>query len=330
MNKVRWGIISSAAIGLNKVIPALQKGRYCDVTALASRDLEQARKATAKLGIATAYGHYEDLLSDPNIDAVYNPLPNHMHVPWSIKALQAGKHVLCEKPIALDAKEAQTLLDEAAKHPHLKVMEAFMYRFHPQWLRAKALVDEGAIGTLKTVQTFFSYFNDNPHNIRNMVNIGGGGLMDIGCYPISQARFLFGAEPLRVCGLFDIDPTFRTDRSATAILEFAGGTATFTCSTQLSPFQRVQIGGTKGRIEIEIPVNAPPDQRCRIWLRQGDEMKEESFDICDQYTLQGDAFARAILDDQPVPTPLTDALANMQVIDALVASNTQRSWVAIP
>jgi predicted dehydrogenase len=202
-----------------------------------------------------------------------------------------------------------------------------MYRFHPQWQRARALIDEGAIGTLKTVQTFFSYFNDNPDNIRNMADIGGGGLMDIGCYPISQARFLFGAEPLRVCGLFEIDPNFRTDRIASAMLDFGHGTATFTCSTQLSPFQRVQIVGTKGRIEVGIPVNAPPAEACRIWIRRGDDIEEESFDICDQYTLQGDAFARAILDDQPVPVPLTDALANMKVIDALVASNDQGGWV---
>jgi predicted dehydrogenase len=329
MSKVRWGILSTAAIGLKKVIPAMQQGQYCEVTALASRDEARAKTAAEPLDIAKTYAGYEALLADPDVDAIYNPLPNHLHVPWTIRALEAGKHVLCEKPIGLDAAEARTLIDAAARYPKLKVMEAFMYRFHPQWQRARALVDEGAIGTLKTVQTFFSYFNDDPDNIRNQADIGGGGLMDIGCYPISQARFLYGAEPKRVCGMLEIDPDFATDRVASAMLDFGDATATFTCSTQLSPFQKTQIVGTHGRIEIEIPVNAPPDHPCRIWIRHGDEIRQESFAVCDQYTLQGDAFARAVLDDKPVPTPLSDALANMRVIDAIVASHQQGGWVAL-
>ena len=329
MQKLRWGVLSTAKIGLEKVIPALQKGQYCEVLGIASRNLERAQQAAAKLDIAKTYGSYEALLADPDIDAVYNPLPNHLHVPWTIKALQTGKHVLCEKPIALDAFEAQTLLSAAAAHSQLKVMEAFMYRFHPQWQKTKALVKEGAIGELKTIQTFFSYFNDDPANIRNQAAIGGGGLMDIGCYPISQARFLYESEPQRVFGLLDIDPSFQIDHITSAILDFGQSTATFTCSTQLNPFQRTQIVGTRGRIEIEIPVNAPPDKSCRIWLYNGAERREESFEICDQYTLQGDAFARAVLDNTAVPTPLDDALANMRVIDAIIASHRQGAWTKL-
>ena len=327
MAKLRWGILSSAKIGVEKVIPALQRAELCEVTALASRDPARAEAAAGPLGIGKTYASYEALLADPDIDAVYNPLPNHLHVPWSVKALEAGKHVLCEKPIGLDAAEAQTLLDAAAAHPQLKIMEAFMYRFHPQWQRAKALVDDGALGQLRAVQTFFSYFNADPDNVRNQADIGGGGLMDIGCYPISQARYLFAAEPQRVCGLLDIDPQFGTDRIASALLDFGDASAVFTCATQLNPFQRAHIVGTEGMIEVEIPVNAPPDRPARLWLRRGAELSEESFAACDQYTLQGDAFARAVLDDKPVPTPLGDALANMRVIDAIKASHRDGGWV---
>lgn len=329
MSQLRWGILSTAKIGLEKVIPALQRSQHGKVIALASRDPNRATAAAKELGIANAHGSYEALLADPNVDAIYNPLPNHLHVPWTIKALEAGKHVLCEKPIALDAAEAQTLIDACANYPECLVMEAFMYRFHPQWQRAKALVDGGEIGTLKTVQTFFSYFNDDPDNIRNQANIGGGGLMDIGCYPISQARFLFDREPQRVCGLLENDPKFGTDRIASALLDFGATSATFTCSTQLSPYQRALIMGTNGHIEIEIPVNAPPDKSARLWLRRGDERTEEQFDMCDQYSLQGDAFAAAVLQKSPAPTSLTDALANMRVIDALNASAASGGWIRL-
>lgn len=329
MQKLRWGVLSTAKIGLEKVIPAMQKSHYCDIAGLASRSLEHAQQAADKLGIAKAYGSYQALLADPAIDAVYNPLPNHLHVPLTVQALQAGKHVLCEKPIALSSEEAQTLLKIAAEYPQLKVMEAFMYRFHPQWQAAKKLVQDGEVGELKTLQTFFSYFNADPANIRNQADIGGGGLMDIGCYPISQARFMIDAEPQRVFGLIEHDPQFQTDRIASAILDFGSTTATFTCSTQLNPFQRAQIVGTEGRIEIEIPVNAPADKPCRLWHQRGVELREISFDSCDQYALQGDAFSRAVLDNTAVPTPLQDAVANMHVIDAIISSHQQGRWVKL-
>ena len=329
MRKVRWGIMSTAKIGLQKVIPAMQKGAYCDIRAIASRDPDRARDAAQRLGIPRSFDSYEELLGDPDIEAVYIPLPNHLHVPWSIKALEAGKHVLCEKPLGLNAANARELLVAAEEHSHLKVMEGFMYRHHPQWQRTKLLVDRGKIGELRAIQSFFAYYNVAPDNIRNRADVGGGGLMDIGCYPISLARFLFEAEPLRVCGVMELDPVFETDRQVSGIMVFGAGTATFTCGTQLAPYQRVNILGTDGRIEIEIPFNAPPDQACRMWYQSGTQVEEIRMEVSNQYTIQGDLFAKAILDDTPVPTSLADGVANMQVIDALILSARSGRWVTI-
>ena len=329
MSKLRWGILSTAKIGTVKVIPAMQAGSRCEVVAIASRDLERAQQAAQQLAIPKAYGSYEELLADPDVDAVYNPLPNHLHVPWSLQALEAGKHVLCEKPIGLSAAEGQELVDAARRFPQQKVMEAFMYRHHPQWQRARDLVRQEAIGSLRTIQSFFSYFNDNPQDIRNQPAAGGGGLMDIGCYPISLSRFIFAEEPQRVSGWVEYDELFQTDRIASAILEFPRGTSTFTCSTQLAPYQRVHIFGDRGRIEIEIPFNAPPDRPCRIWHQQADAtIREIELPTCNQYTIQGDLFAEAVLDDKPVPTPIEDAVANMHVIEAIVASGKSGNWVS--
>ncbi|MEQ8633971.1 Gfo/Idh/MocA family protein [Gimesia maris] len=327
--RVRWGILSTAKIGTVQVIPAMQKGSFCEIVALASRNREQAETIASELGIPRAYGSYEELLADPDIDAIYNPLPNHLHVPWSIKAIEAGKHVLCEKPIGLSSAEGQQLLDCATAHPEIKVMEAFMYRHHPQWQLTKKLVQEGAIGDLRTIQSFFSYFNDDPGNIRNQRDIGGGGLMDIGCYPISLSRFIFAAEPQRVSGIVEFDEQLGTDRLASATLDFGRGTATFTCSTQLNPYQRVHIHGTTGRIEIEIPFNAPIDRPCKIWHQTGTDIKEIELEICSQYTIQGDLFSQAILNSSPVPTLLPDAIANMKVIEAVLESNRSGSWTSI-
>jgi len=326
MKKIRWGVLSTAKIGTKKVIPAMQLGEYCKFTAIASRQLEKAQAAARRLGIEKAYGSYEELLADCDVDAIYLPLPNHLHVPWAIKALKAGKHVLCEKPIGLNAAEAQELLEASRKFPRLKVMEAFMYRHHPQWQWAKKRVSEGKIGELRTIQSFFSYYNSDPNNIRNKADIGGGGLMDIGCYCISLSRFIFGAEPRRVCGIMEKDPNMKVDRLTSGILEFASGTSTFTCATQLVRYQRVNIFGTKGRIEIEIPFNAPPDRQCKVWYRDGNRIEEVVLDVCNQYTIQGDLFSRAVLEDREVPVPLEDAMANMQVIDALVRSARSGSW----
>ena len=329
MSKVRWGVLSTAKIGLEKVIPAMQRGRFCEVAAIASRDQSRARAAAEKLGIPRAHGSYEELLADPEVDAIYNPLPNHLHVSWSIRALEAGKHVLCEKPIGLTSAEGEQLVAAGRQYPGLKLMEAFMYRHHPQWRRAIDLLRSGEIGELRTVQSFLSYYNVDPGNIRNQLDIGGGALMDIGCYPVSLSRWVFDGEPTQVIASVDRHPQFGTDRLTTALLQFAGGTASFSCSTELVPFQRVNLFGTTGRIEIEIPFNAPPDKPCRLWIQRDRAIEALECEPCDQYTVQGDLFAQAVLDDTPVPTPIEDAVANMRVIEALFVSAERGSWVEV-
>jgi predicted dehydrogenase len=326
MTKVRWGVLSTAKIAREKVIPGMQAGKFCDIVAIASRNKEQAQAAAEKLHIPVVYGSYEELLGDPAVDAVYIPLPNHLHVEWAIKALQAGKHVLCEKPVALSAAEAEQLLQAAQQKPQLKIMEAFMYRFHPQWQQAKQWVKAGKVGELKTIHSFFSYYNADPGNIRNKKEMGGGGMMDIGCYCVSLARFIFDKEPQRVMGNVEFDPVLQTDRMASGILDFTTGTSTFTCSTQLMPYQRVNILGTEGRIEIEIPFNAPTAAATRIWLHVKNVTEETVFEPVDQYTLQGDLFSQAILNKALVPTPLQDAVNNMKVIEAVFASAASGAW----
>lgn len=327
MRKVRWGLLSTSRFAQTKILPALRGCQHVEVAAIASRDLGRARAVADQHGIPRAYGSYDELLADPAVDLIYNPAPHHLHVAWSIKALEAGKHVLCEKPIAMTAAEAETLLAAARRHPRQKVMEAFMYRLHPQWRRAVELVRGGGVGEPLVVQSLFSYFNEDPDNIRNRADIGGGALMDIGCYAISLARLVLGAEPRRALGVIDTDPRFHTDRIVSAVLDFGRATSSFTCSTQLQPYQRVHILGTAGRIEIEIPFNAPPDRRCRIWHQRGEQIDELSFEVCDQYTIEADEMSRAVLDDTEVPTPLTDAVANMRVIDAVRASARAGGWV---
>ena len=325
--KVSWGILSTAKIGREKVIPAMQQSNFVDVLGISSRDPENAKQVAARLGIPRAYGSYEELLNDPEIEAIYNPLPNHMHLDWSLKAMDAGKHVLCEKPIGMDSHEAERLMEAAKKYPKLKIMEAFMYRFHPQWQKTLDLVRQGSIGKVQTIHTFFSYYNVDPENIRNRLDVGGGALMDIGCYCISFPRFLLGREPERVSAIMDLDPEMKTDRLSSGILDFSDGiTASFSCSTQLVPYQRTQVFGTDGRIEIEIPVNAPPDIETRIWIQTGAKTQEITFDAVDQYKLQGEEFSKAILEDEPVPIPLEDALNNMKVIDAFRKSAGTRAW----
>ena len=331
--KLRWGVLSTAAIGLKKVIPAMQLGQYSRVTAIASRDLVKARAAADALGIETAYGSYEALIADPDVDAIYNPLPNQMHVPWTIKAAEAGKHVLCEKPLSMTVAEAKTLL-AVQERTGVKIGEAFMIRSYSQWQRLRELLDQGRIGELRSVIAAFSYFNRDPKNIRNEVESGGGALYDIGCYCIHASRYAFGGPPTRVVGLIERDPVFGTDRLTSAILDFPGGHAIFTCSTQLVPYQRVHFLGTKGRIEIEIPFNAPKDRPTRLFIDEtgdlfGGGIAIEEYSTADQYTMQGDAFSRAILENTEVPVPLEDAIANMKVIEAIFQSAESGGWVAI-
>jgi predicted dehydrogenase len=329
-NKLRFGVLSTARIGLRKVIPAMQRGERTTVTAIASRNIARAREAARLLGIPTAYGSYEELLADPNIDAIYNPLPNQLHVPLSSSAAEAGKHVLCEKPLSMTVAEAKTLL-AVRDRTGVKISEAFMIRSAYQWLRLRELLHEGRVGDLRAVTAFFSYFNTDPANIRNRVETGGGAVYDIGCYCIQAARTGFRAEPTRVVATLERDPQLGTDRLASAILEFPSGHAIFTCSTQVIAYQRVHFVGTRGRIEIEIPFNAPPDRPNRLFIDSTGDLSfsgiaTETFPASDQYTLQGDAFARAVFENTEVPVPLEDSIGNMAVIDAIFRSAVSGQW----
>ncbi len=329
--KVRWGVLGAAKIAREKVIPAMQLGEFCEVTGLASRDARKAGEAASKLGIAKYYGSYEELLADTEIDAIYNPLPNDLHVPWTLKAIEAGKHVLCEKPVALDWSSVRTLI-AARDRTGVKAGEAFMARTHPQWLRAKAIADSEEIGEARLMSGFFSYFNRDPANVRNHVAAGGGALMDIGCYPITLSRMIFGGEPIRVAAAIDRDPEFGVDRVTSAILEFSGGRqSVFSCGMQIAAYQRMQIFGSQGRIELEIPFNAPPDRPARILIDGvrgigGAGPRVEELPVCDQYTIQGDLFSRAILDDGAVPVSLEDAMRNMAAIEAVFRAGASGRW----
>jgi predicted dehydrogenase len=328
--KVKWGVLGAASIAVRKVIPGMRVGQWSEVAGIASRNIERAEEAAQALQIPKVYATYEELLADPQIEAVYIPLPNHLHVPWSIKAAEAGKHVLCEKPLSLTVAEAKTLL-AVRDRMDVKIGEAFMVKTHPQWVRTRGLIQSGRIGELRAIMGAFSYFNRDAANIRNVTEWGGGGLMDIGCYPITTSRFIFEEEPTRVAGLVERDPDFGTDRLTTAILDFPSGQATFVCSTQLVPYQRMQFLGTKGRIEIEIPFNAPPDRETRIFIDDGRDVfgngvTPEVFPTCDQYTVQGDAFSRAIREGGEVPVPLEDAIKNMAVIEAVFRAGASGKW----
>ncbi len=332
MKKVVWGVLSTANIGLQRVLPGMLKSDLCDIRAIASRSAAAARQAADRFGIAKAYGSYEELLADPEIEAVYNPLPNHLHVPLTLQAAASGKHVLCEKPIALNAQEARLLQDAAGK---VLIMEAFMVRFHPQWLRARELVREGAIGSLRAVQFLFAYSNTDPANIRNIAGIGGGALYDIGCYPITAGRFFFEAEPRRGIALIDRDPDFRTDRLTSALVDFGSGRhLDFTVSTQCARYQRVHLCGTTGRIEIQIPVNAPQGERTSLFVDDGSSLagagvQTQTLPESDQYMLQGDAFSRAVRGEIDLPYGIEDAVRGMRVIDALFRSETSGRWEEI-
>jgi predicted dehydrogenase len=328
--KVKWGVLGVASIATRKVIPGMQKGECCDIAAIASRDPERAKHAAAELGISKSYGSYEALLADPEIEAVYNPLPNHLHLPWSARAAEAGKHVLCEKPIALNVTETLELM-RVRDRTGVKIGEAFMVKTHPQWLRVKDLAQGGAIGQLKSITTIFSYYNRDPQNVRHKPQWGGGGLLDIGSYPITLSRWLFNEEPWRVTGVLELDPDFGTDRLASGILEFSSGHSVFACGTQTNYYQRMELLGTTGRLAVDIPFNAPNDRPTQITVADGmaiygGKMEIEQIPTCDQYTIQGDAFSRAIRENTAVPVPLEDALGNMKVIDAIFRASQSGRW----
>jgi predicted dehydrogenase len=329
MQKLRWGVLSSAKIGRTKVIPAIQASLLGEVVAIASRHQESAEKVAQEFGIKRAHGSYEDLLADPNVDAIYNPLPNHLHVSWSIKAIEAGKHVLCEKPLGLNTADVEKLLQIAQQHPHLSVMEAFMYRFHPQWQTAKDLVREGRIGQVRSIHSHFAYNNHEQDNIRNIAEWGGGALMDIGCYCISLSRFIYDEEPLRVLGQITPYAGYDVDCFVSGIMEFADGNATFTASTKSEAEQYVEIHGEQGSILIPLPFNPVSNTSTHIILKRNGANETITQPDSDHYQNMADAFAESIYQNEPVPTPLSDALANMKIIDAIFASAKDSLWVAI-
>jgi predicted dehydrogenase len=315
--RLRWGVLGAASIATRRLIPALHASARSEVTAIASRDLARAQRVAAEAGIARSFGSYQALLGDDTIDAVYIPLPNHLHLEWSLRAIEAGKHVLCEKPIGLNADEARALRTAARAHPELVVMEAFMYRCHPRWQKVRQLVTDGAIGDLGTVHTIFTYDNRNAADIRNVATMGGGAWLDIGCYGVSVARLLFGRDPLSVQGMREIDPVFGTDRLTSAVLDFGGGSATVTCATQLAWHQSVSVHGTAGRIEVPLPFNPPGDQPTRFLLHGDGAIEEIVVDACDQFVEEVDRFADAVLDGADVPVSLDDSVGNMTALDAI-------------
>jgi predicted dehydrogenase len=322
---VRWGVLSTADIAVAKVIPGLRRSPRSEVVAIASRDAGKAAAVAAEVGIPRSYGGYDALLRDPDVDAIYIPLPNHLHAEWTIAAAQAGKHVLCEKPLSLSGADAQRIVD-ACRDAGVLLMEAFMYRHHPSWIAARRLVDSGRIGRLQVVDSWFSYYNDDPRNIRNSLEMGGGALYDIGCYSINLSRMLFASEPVAVTSTIIRDPTSRVDVITSAILEFPEGVATFTCSTRAEPDQRVDIYGTAGRVSIEIPFNIPPDRTTTVSLTAGGDppvapaTQTLTFEPADPYACEAERFADAILDGVALPVEPEDAVANANVIDSVFAA----------
>jgi predicted dehydrogenase len=329
-DKVRWGVLGVASIAVRRAIPAMQKGDWCEVSAIASRDRAKAEEAARRFGIPKSYGSYEELLADPEVEAIYNCLPNQLHVPWSIKAAEARKHVLCEKPLGITVAEARGLL-AVRDRSGVKIGEAFMVRTHPRWLRTRELIRMGRIGQLRAIEGVVSYFNREPGNVRNIRGFGGGALLDIGCYPITLSRFIFGEEPSRVLGLLERDPAMEVDRLSSALLDFPSGQASFTCSTQLVYHQRMQFLGTRGRIEIDVPLNPPNDRPSRILIDDGRDLlggglSEETIESCDQFTVQGDLFSQAIRLGVDVPVSVEDAIENIAVIEAIFRSAESGRW----
>lgn len=329
--KVKWGILSTAGIATRRVLPAMQQCEHAEIAAIASRSDEKAKYFAKQFAIPKSYSSYDALLADPTIEAIYIPLPNHLHAEWTIRAASRGKHVLCEKPIARNVAEARRIRDARDEH-NVKIGEAFMVVTHPQWLRARDLVNSGRIGKLRSASGFFSYFNVDPANVRNVADYAGGALMDIGCYPIRTSRFVFGEEPVRVIGCLERDPSFKTDRLTSAILEFPRGQSIFTVSTQMVYYQKMQFFGTEGRIDVEIPFNAPTDKPARLMIDNGKDLYEghsqivETVPVCNQFTIQADLFSKAIRNNSDLPTSLEDSIHNMAVIDALFRSATSGTW----
>ncbi len=330
MKKINWGILGTATIAVEKVIPAMQKGKYTHVTAIASRNFKKAQQVAKQFDITKAWGSYEDLIKDNEISAVYIPLPNNLHVEWATKALQAGKHVLCEKPIGLNTSEAERLLQVSQEFPQLKIMEAFMYRFHPQWTRVKEIIDSNRIGELQLINSHFSFFDDDPQSIVNKRELGGGSLLDIGCYSISLSRYLFDSEPKKILGHMDIDARFKIDQKTSGIMDFGyGKISTFTCATQQFEHQKVNIFGTSGMIEMTSPFIVEPDQSATLQINSENGSEKILINPTDHYAEQAEIFSQSILFDHQLPVSLDDAIKNMNTLDSIVLSSSKGAWITI-
>ena len=331
-NKIRWGVLSTAKIGLKQVIPGIQKSTFGEVAAIASRSLDMAVVAANSLGIKNAHGSYEALIEDPDVDAIYNPLPNNLHMEWSVRAMKAGKHVLCEKPLGLSVAEVEEMI-QVRDECGVKAGEAFMVKTHPQWMETRERVRRGEVGELRLIQGMFSYYNADPSNIRNIPELGGGGMWDIGCYGITMSRYMFEEEPKRVISLLEMDPEMKIDRLSSVIMDFPSGQAQFAVCTQLAPYQRFHLFGTGGHLEIMIPFNAPNDRSCIVAQDKGnillDEITTHTYPVADQYSLMGDAFSKAILEGSEVPVTLEDALKNTRVLKAVYESAGSGKWIEI-
>lgn len=326
MEKLRMGVLGCSGHYFKRVAIPLRESLLIEPYAIASRETDKARKAAAAWGFAANYGSYEALLADRSVDFVYIPLPNHLHLEYIKKAADAGKPILCEKPLCLNAREAAEAAAYCAERG-VPLMEAFMYRFHPQWVRARQLAEAGEIGAIRSTQCWFSYNNKDPNNIRNIADFGGGALLDIGCYAVSSARFLMGAEPRRVVCMIERDGTFKTDILVSGLLDFGGGRrSSFTVGTQAFSMQRVDAYGASGAFTVEVPFNMYGDVPGRLSVATDVGRRVIETEIADQYLLLFEAFAQAVAEGAPVPTPVADAVANMAVLDALAASADSGVW----
>jgi len=330
--KIKWGVLGASKLAVEKIIPAMADQEIFEVNAIASRSMEKAKNISEILSIPLYFGSYEELIQDPAIDVVYIPLPNDLHVEYALKCVAAGKHVLCEKPLSLNAADIDQLIQARDRH-NVKVGEAFMVKTHPQWVKTKELVQSGELGKVSLVHGFFSYHNVKPENIRNKPEHGGGAIWDIGCYPVFTSRYVLGEEPIRLVASMEYDKTFKTDKLASVLMEFPSSRVLFSVSTQLVPYQRMQFFGDQKELEVRIPFNAPPDRACEVRIHSGDLFNEKydtlSFEVCNQYTLQAQAFTQSIVDDTEVPVPLEDSKANAKVLEAIFLSAKEGRWVEV-
>lgn len=327
--KINWGILGAAAIAKDQLMPAIKQSTNSNLMALASREIEKAKIIAEANNIPKCYGSYDELLNDPQIDAVYIPLPNHLHMEYTIKAIQKGKHVLVEKPICLKSNDVEEIIKVMNDFPQVKVMEAFMYKLHPQWIKVKELITDGAIGKLKFIQSSFSFFDDNPKSIVNTKEYGGGSLYDIGCYPVSVSRFLFDDQPKLICANMEIDPNLGIEVTTNCILEFENGRSQFFSSIRMKDNQNVKIFGTEGIIELVLPFNPLPNKQAEIILIKNETKEIIKVDSCNQYEIEVSLFSKSIIENTEPPVSIYDSLNNMLVIDKIFESANYNKKIII-